>query len=81
MKSDSTNIVPDNARGRDSIRINSKEAFLDSIIVLDIKHMPVGCGTWPAFWTLSQAGPWPQGGEIDIIEGGNMPWFLLFGYI
>ncbi|KAH9027702.1 concanavalin A-like lectin/glucanase domain-containing protein [Lactarius pseudohatsudake] len=33
--------------------------------------MPAGCGTWPAFWTLSQAGPWPHGGEIDIIEGVN----------
>jgi hypothetical protein len=31
------------------------------------QHMPVGCGTWPAWWTN---GPdWPAGGEIDIIEG------------
>lgn len=31
--------------------------------------MPVGCGTWPAFWMF---GPnWPAGGEIDIIEGVN----------
>ena len=35
----------------------------------DIAHMPVGCGTWPAFWLL---GPeWPKNGEIDIIEGVN----------
>jgi len=31
--------------------------------------MPVGCATWPAFWTLSSTGPWPAGGEVDIIEG------------
>jgi hypothetical protein len=27
--------------------------------------MPVGCGTWPAFWMF---GPdWPNGGEIDTL--------------
>ena len=31
--------------------------------------MPYGCGTWPAFWTF---GPdWPQGGEVDVLEGVN----------
>jgi beta-glucanase (GH16 family) len=25
-------------------------------------------GLWPAFWTLGITGPWPHGGEIDIME-------------
>ena len=25
-------------------------------------------GLWPAFWTLGDAGRWPAGGEIDIME-------------
>lgn len=33
--------------------------------------MPVGCGTWPAWWTVGASGVWPASGEIDIIEGVN----------
>ncbi|HUO09262.1 MAG TPA: glycoside hydrolase family 16 protein [Phycisphaerae bacterium] len=25
-------------------------------------------GSWPAFWTLGNRGPWPANGEIDIME-------------
>ncbi|KAK0434567.1 glycoside hydrolase family 16 protein [Armillaria borealis] len=60
------------ARGRDSIRISSRTSHCQSLMILDVQHMPVGCGTWPAFWTVSEDGPWPNGGEIDIIEGVNM---------
>ena len=73
MRADDTTIVPPTARGRDSIRISSLNAYTESIVVLDVQHMPAGCSAWPAFWTLSKAGPWPNGGEIDIIEGQNMP--------
>jgi Glycosyl hydrolases family 16 len=69
MRADDWSIVGPSARGRDSVRISSQTAYGDSVIVLDLAHMPAGCGTWPAFWTLSQKGPWPNGGEIDIIEG------------
>jgi hypothetical protein len=68
MHPDSRNVVSPGSRGRDSNRIVSKKAFDESVIILDLEHMPYGCGTWPAFWTLSQKGPWPAGGEIDIIE-------------
>jgi len=73
MRADDWSIVSPSARGRDSIRISSRKAYDEGIFVLDLAHMPAGCATWPAFWTLSQAGPWPNGGEIDIIEGMRPP--------
>lgn len=69
MRVDHENVVQPGSRGRDSNRIRSYSAYSDSVIVIDVQHMPEGCGTWPAFWTLSASGPWPNGGEIDIIEG------------
>ncbi|KAI0329692.1 hypothetical protein GY45DRAFT_1346372 [Cubamyces sp. BRFM 1775] len=71
MRADSQNVVSPTARGRNSVRITSLKAYDEAVVVLDLQHMPEGCGTWPAFWSLSQQGPWPQGGEIDIIEGVN----------
>ncbi|KAI0066078.1 hypothetical protein BV25DRAFT_1912879 [Artomyces pyxidatus] len=72
MRADDWSTVPASARGRDSIRIVSNDAYEDAVFVLDLEHMPQGCSTWPAFWTLSEKGPWPKGGEIDIIEGVNL---------
>lgn len=69
MRADSENIVDSDARGRKSVRIYSNDAYDESISILDLQHMPEGCATWPAFWTLSQKGPWPHGGEVDILEG------------
>lgn len=59
-----------NPAGRASVRIASQKTFNKGLFLADISHMPVGCGTWPAFWLLG-GGTWPQGGEIDIIEGVN----------
>ncbi|KAI0072658.1 hypothetical protein K474DRAFT_1667552 [Panus rudis PR-1116 ss-1] len=74
MRADDLNVVTPgpNVRGRDSVRISSYDAYDESVTILDLAHMPAGCGTWPAFWTLSQKGPWPHGGEIDIVEGVNL---------
>jgi hypothetical protein len=69
MRADDWSIVDPSARGRDSVRISSQSAYDEAIFVLDLAHMPAGCATWPAFWSLSKQGPWPAGGEIDIIEG------------
>lgn len=80
---DTTNKTP---KGRPSIRIESKKKYNDGLIVLDLQHMPFGCGTWPASVTpvdktclklthqnrFWTLGPnWPKGGEIDILEGVN----------
>jgi hypothetical protein len=55
--------------GRASVKITTKKSYNGGLFVIDLNHMPEGCGTWPAFWTV---GPnWPYGGEIDIIEGVN----------
>lgn len=65
---DSQNITP---TGRPSLRLESKETFNQGLFVADIYHMPGGCGVWPAFWMLGTAGPWPDAGEVDILEGIN----------
>jgi len=69
MRADDWSIISPSACGRDSIRISSENTYDEAIFVLDLQHMPAGCSTWPAFWTRSKTGPWPNGGEIDIIEG------------
>lgn len=53
--------------GRRSLRLESKARFTRGLFILDVEHLPWGCGTWPAFWTLGD--DWPNNGEIDIIEG------------
>lgn len=63
---DSTNVV--GSEGRPSVRIESTTAYANGLFVLALDHQPTGCGTWPAFWLLGPD-PWPQNGEVDIIEG------------
>ncbi len=50
-----------------------KKEFSKGIITARMK-MPVGAGTWPAFWTLGgniDEVSWPKCGEIDIMEHVN----------
>ncbi|KAF9735704.1 hypothetical protein PMIN06_006766 [Paraphaeosphaeria minitans] len=59
--------VNQDPEGRASVRLESKTAYNKGLVVIDLEHMPFGCGTWPAFWMF---GPnWPYQGEIDILEG------------
>ena len=65
MGCDHTNVA--SGRGRDSVRLASKQTYNSGLFLLYLEHMPTGCGTWPAWWSF---GPnWPNSGEIDIIEG------------
>ncbi|KAI8082170.1 concanavalin A-like lectin/glucanase domain-containing protein [Thamnidium elegans] len=66
IKTDNTTVTPG---GRPSVRLESKSTYNYGLFILDLEHMPVGCGTWPAFWMFGDN--WPNQGEIDIIEGVN----------
>lgn len=57
-------------RFRESVRLEGKKRFDRGLFLLDVVHMPTGCGVWPAFWTTDEAA-WPNHGEIDIVEGIN----------
>lgn len=55
MGVDHTNIA---SGGRSSVRLTSNKVYNGGLILLDVAHMPTGCGTWPAFW---MTGPdWPN---------------------
>ncbi|KAM0667673.1 hypothetical protein ACQRIT_003180 [Beauveria bassiana] len=58
-------------KGRDSVRIESKQLYNYGLFISEFTHMPkVGCGVWPAFWTFGD--PWPVKGEMDIYENWNL---------
>ncbi|KDQ07528.1 glycoside hydrolase family 16 protein [Botryobasidium botryosum FD-172 SS1] len=69
LRADDKTKLSSSGAGRKSVRIASNKKWTNSVTVLDVRHMPVGCGTWPAFWTVGD--DWPNQGEIDIIEGVN----------
>ena len=48
LSPDSTTVL--NSGGRKSVRLQSKRKFRGGLFIFDASHMPVGCGTWPAFW-------------------------------
>ena len=54
---------------RESIRLEGKTRYQDrGLFLLDLDHMPTGCGVWPAVW-LTDEGAWPNHGEVDFVEG------------
>ncbi|CAB9503338.1 Probable endo-1,3(4)-beta-glucanase [Seminavis robusta] len=55
---------------RESVRLEGRTLFNRGLFILDVHHMPAGCGVWPAFW-LTNEEHWPDYGEVDIVEGIN----------
>lgn len=60
--------------GRKSVRLESKTIWPSGgLFIIDVEHVPTGCGVWPAWWLLGidAEHPWPTWGEIDIIEDAH----------
>ncbi|KAJ3547126.1 hypothetical protein NM688_g5433 [Phlebia brevispora] len=73
MRADDWTVLDPNGPGRNSVRIRSVKTYNTHVSVFDIRHMPQGCGTWPAAWETDESN-WPAGGEVDIhhrVEGVN----------
>ncbi|KAF9258941.1 glycoside hydrolase family 16 protein [Marasmius fiardii PR-910] len=63
---DNTSNLPP-GKNRASVRISSPKTYNQGLFVADFWAMPFGCSVWPAYWSV---GPdWPNGGEIDVLEG------------
>ncbi|CAK9779454.1 hypothetical protein CC85DRAFT_266919 [Cutaneotrichosporon oleaginosum] len=69
LKVDNTSFVPWNEKRYAPSLLTERAYPIGSVFVMDAVHMPYGCSVWPAFWT--QGAQWPEGGEIDIMEGVN----------
>ncbi|KAI1785722.1 endo-beta-glucanase [Ganoderma leucocontextum] len=69
LRADHTTTLSASGPGRDSFRLMSKKTFTNHVTVWNVRHMPRGCGTWPALWEFGAS--WPAQGEVDILEGVN----------
>ncbi|GAB7337446.1 hypothetical protein MBLNU457_g2785t1 [Dothideomycetes sp. NU457] len=60
------------ASGRESVRITSNQTWTHGLVLIDLYHIPTGCGTWPALWFVAPEGQYPgTTGEIDVVEVVN----------
>ena len=42
--------APTKSGKRESIRLEGKQRYNRGLFIIDVRHMPAGCGVWPAFW-------------------------------
>lgn len=57
---------PTPAGPRNSIRLEGKQRFNRGLFIIDVRHMPAGCGVWSAFWMTDEAN-WPVNGKRYIL--------------
>ncbi|EJF56379.1 2 beta-glucanase [Dichomitus squalens LYAD-421 SS1] len=69
IRADHTTTLSSSGPGRDSVRLQSNKQYTTHVTIWNIRHMPQGCGTWPAVWEVGA--DWPNNGEVDILEGVN----------
>ena len=49
-------MVPLTARGRTSVRLESKRRYNEGLFIITLSHAPVSCGSWPAVWMFGNLG-------------------------
>eukprot|EP00439_Symbiodinium_sp_Y106_P076369 s510_g15.t1 len=65
-------VKPDPLWQRATESQESKRSWKYFLTLIKFSHVPYGCGVWPALFTLAPNVPWPNGGELDILEYVNM---------
>lgn len=56
---------------RQSAKIQTKKSWKYFLMMMRYSNVPWGCGVWPALWTHASGVPWPNGGELDVLEYAN----------
>nr|VWO94478.1 Mixed-linked glucanase [Ganoderma boninense] len=73
IRADHTRTLSATGPGRDSVRMMSKKQYKQHVTIWNVRHMPQGCGTWPAIWEVG-SNPWPQTGEHHAFHRRQIDW-------
>ena len=55
---------------RNSIQLEGKKCYNRGLFIVDLAHMPTGCGIWPSIFLAGKTN-YPTSSEISILEGIN----------